>query len=203
MDVSHILAPLNDAQRQAVTAPPLPTLVLAGAGSGKTRVLTHRVEWLVQVENVSLLFPPYLDVHLREELGDAVLEHQEPCGEAKQAQCYRLPFGEHIFDFNRVEDTGGICNCIHALDEQGTQVVSPDGRYFVYYPNKEQDDSWNWLRRIAAKCGIAIKSKAWLMPFEEFFPGATSDGGYILVSRPRYYFWFFGYVGELPFEREI
>ncbi len=53
MDVSHILAPLNDAQRQAVTAPPLPTLVLAGAGSGKTRVLTHRVEWLVQVEGVS------------------------------------------------------------------------------------------------------------------------------------------------------
>ncbi len=53
MDVSHILAPLNDAQRQAVTAPLQPTLVLAGAGSGKTRVLTHRVEWLVQVEGVS------------------------------------------------------------------------------------------------------------------------------------------------------
>ena len=53
MDVSHILAPLNDAQRQAVSAPLLPTLVLAGAGSGKTRVLTHRVEWLVQVEDVS------------------------------------------------------------------------------------------------------------------------------------------------------
>jgi DNA helicase-2/ATP-dependent DNA helicase PcrA len=53
MDVSHILAPLNDAQRQAVTAPLSPTLVLAGAGSGKTRVLTHRVEWLVQVEGIS------------------------------------------------------------------------------------------------------------------------------------------------------
>ena len=52
MDVSHILAPLNDAQRQAVSAPLLPTLVLAGAGSGKTRVLTHRVEWLVQVEGL-------------------------------------------------------------------------------------------------------------------------------------------------------
>ena len=53
MDVSHILDPLNDAQRQAVTAPLMPTLVLAGAGSGKTRVLTHRVEWLVSVEGVS------------------------------------------------------------------------------------------------------------------------------------------------------
>src|SRR6186713_3473639 len=53
MDVSHILAGLNDEQRAAVTAPLAPTLVLAGAGSGKTRVLTHRVEWLVQVEGVS------------------------------------------------------------------------------------------------------------------------------------------------------
>jgi DNA helicase-2/ATP-dependent DNA helicase PcrA len=53
MDVSHILDPLNDAQRQAVSASLAPTLVLAGAGSGKTRVLTHRVEWLVQVEGVS------------------------------------------------------------------------------------------------------------------------------------------------------
>jgi DNA helicase-2/ATP-dependent DNA helicase PcrA len=53
MDISPIVGSLNDAQRAAVTAPLAPTLVLAGAGSGKTRVLTHRVAWLVQVENVS------------------------------------------------------------------------------------------------------------------------------------------------------
>lgn len=53
MDVSSIIDPLNAAQREAVTASPDPLLVLAGAGSGKTRVLVHRIAWLVQVENLS------------------------------------------------------------------------------------------------------------------------------------------------------
>jgi DNA helicase-2/ATP-dependent DNA helicase PcrA len=53
MDVTPILEALNDAQRQAVTAPAEPTLVIAGAGSGKTRVLVHRAAWLIDVEGVS------------------------------------------------------------------------------------------------------------------------------------------------------
>jgi len=53
MDVTPILEALNDAQRQAVTAPAKPLLVIAGAGSGKTRVLVHRAAWLIDVGGIS------------------------------------------------------------------------------------------------------------------------------------------------------
>lgn len=54
MDVSHILDSLNDKQRQAVTAEPEHRLVLAGAGSGKTSVLTRRIAWLLELQQASV-----------------------------------------------------------------------------------------------------------------------------------------------------
>ncbi len=53
MDVTRILENLNERQREAVTAPLGNHLVIAGAGSGKTRVLVHRVAWLIEAERVS------------------------------------------------------------------------------------------------------------------------------------------------------
>ena len=53
MDITHILDGLNDAQRDAVSSSEKAALILAGAGSGKTRVLVHRIAWLMQVEGVS------------------------------------------------------------------------------------------------------------------------------------------------------
>lgn len=55
MDVSSVLDPLNEAQRAAVAAPTGNILVLAGAGSGKTRVLVHRIAWYIETGQASPL----------------------------------------------------------------------------------------------------------------------------------------------------
>ncbi|MGD0958263.1 MAG: DNA helicase II [Methylomonas sp.] len=52
MDASRIISALNDAQRLAVSAPQQAMLVLAGAGSGKTRVLTHRIGWHIEINKI-------------------------------------------------------------------------------------------------------------------------------------------------------
>lgn len=53
MDVSELLDSLNDKQREVVGSPLQNMLVLAGAGSGKTRVLVQRIAWLMQVEQAA------------------------------------------------------------------------------------------------------------------------------------------------------
>ncbi len=53
MDTNRLLDTLNPEQREAVTLPFGPALVLAGAGSGKTRVLVHRIAWRIETADTS------------------------------------------------------------------------------------------------------------------------------------------------------
>ncbi|QLZ68603.1 DNA helicase II [Legionella sp. PC1000] len=53
MTLAAILKGLNERQREAVTSPLGNTLVLAGAGSGKTKVLVSRIAWLIEEEHIS------------------------------------------------------------------------------------------------------------------------------------------------------
>ena len=75
MDVSQLLNDLNDAQRRAVCASLTNILVLAGAGSGKTRVLVYRMAWLIQVKNIS----PY-EVLALTFTNKAAVEMRQRCG---------------------------------------------------------------------------------------------------------------------------
>jgi DNA helicase-2/ATP-dependent DNA helicase PcrA len=53
MSTAVLLKGLNERQREAVTAPLGNTLVLAGAGSGKTKVLVSRIAWLIEEKHSS------------------------------------------------------------------------------------------------------------------------------------------------------
>ncbi len=53
MDANHILESLNEAQQQAIKSDAKHSLILAGAGSGKTRVITHKVAWLSSILDIN------------------------------------------------------------------------------------------------------------------------------------------------------
>ena len=138
--VSHpesLLADLNPAQRDAVTGGDGPMLVLAGAGSGKTRVIAHRIAWLTGVQGVSP----------RNVL--AMTFTNKAAGEmARRVDDLLLPVGLKtplIATFHSV--------CVRMLRQHGKHIELPPG--FVIY---DEDDRQSLVKACMKEGELAERS---------------------------------------------
>jgi len=153
MDVSYLLDGLNDKQRDAVAAPPQHMLVLAGAGSGKTRVLVHRMAWLMQVERVapySLLAVTFTN---------------------KAAQEMR----------SRIEQTLGVSlnnlwmGTFHGLSHRMLRAHYLEARLPQGFQIIDSDDQYRLVRRVLKS--LNLDEKHWPPKQAQWFINARKDEG--------------------------
>ncbi|MGB4499386.1 MAG: DNA helicase II [Methylococcaceae bacterium] len=152
MDITSIIAPLNDAQRAAVTAPSQAMLILAGAGSGKTRVLVHRIVYQIQVNDVSpqsILAVTFTNKAANEMRGriETLLENSASSmwigtfhGIAhrllrRHAEQARLPK-----DFQVLDSSDQQRRIKHLLDELKIDVKELPPKEVQWFINKQKDD---------------------------------------------------------------
>ena len=132
MDVTDIIAPLNDAQREAVTAAPGHVLVLAGAGSGKTRVLVHRIAWLLATGEIS----PYGVL--------SVTFTNKAAGEMRG----------RIQSMLRVPVSGMWVGTFHGLSHRLLRAHWRDARLSEGFQILDADDQGRIVRRIVREMGL-------------------------------------------------
>ncbi|MDP5209605.1 DNA helicase II [Microbulbifer sp. 2205BS26-8] len=158
MDVSQILDPLNDAQREAVSAAPGNQLVLAGAGSGKTRVLVHRIAWLMRVEGAS----PYAIMAVTF-TNKAALE--------MRARIEAL-LGVNTF--------GMWVGTFHGLAHRLLKAHWQEAKLPQNFQILDADDQLRLLKRVQADLGL--DEKKWPVRETQWWIGAQKDEG----LRPQY-----------------
>jgi DNA helicase-2/ATP-dependent DNA helicase PcrA len=153
MDVSHILNNLNDAQRAAVTAEAGNMLVLAGAGSGKTRVLVHRIAWLIQAEG----FSPYSVL--------AVTFTNKAAREMRE----RI---DHLLGIN---NRGMWIGTFHGLAHRLLKAHAPDAGLPDNFQIIDADDQLRILKRIHRE--LELDEARWPPKQSQWFINAQKDEG--------------------------
>ena len=125
----QLLDQLNPVQRQAVTHPSGPLLILAGAGSGKTRVLTHRIAYLLQNcgvrphQIIAITFTNKAAREMQERLADLVPNSKGMWVSTFHAACMRMlrrdgdrvGLGKNFVIYDTSEQTALIRQCLHDL----------------------------------------------------------------------------------------
>ena len=140
--IDALLEGLNEPQRDAVTHGDGPLLILAGAGSGKTRVLTHRIAWLVQTgraragELLAITFTNKAAQEMRERVelllghstrGMWVMTFHAACARLLRAEAPRLGYTRQytIYDAGRLAPPG---QALHRRARRRPQALHPGRR---------------------------------------------------------------------------
>jgi len=152
--VEELLAGLNEPQRTAVTHPGGPLLILAGAGSGKTRVLTHRLAWLVHTgqvghhEVLAITFTNKAAQEMRERVelllgrrtrGMWVMTFHAACARMLRAEAPRLGYTRQFTIYDQADARRLVKHC---LEEHGHDTK----RYTPAAIHNQISDSKNKLR---------------------------------------------------------
>src|SRR5918994_6522116 len=129
--VDALLEGLNPPQREAVTSPGGPLLILAGAGSGKTRVLTHRIAWLLRTgqaradEVLAITFTNKAAQEMRDRVealvGRAtramwVMTFHSACVRMLRADAHRLGYTRQFTIYDAADSRRLIKKCLDDLD---------------------------------------------------------------------------------------
>ncbi len=152
--VDELLAGLNEPQRAAVTHPGGPLLILAGAGSGKTRVLTHRLAWLVHTgqvghhEVLAITFTNKAAQEMRERVelllgrrtrGMWVMTFHAACARMLRAEAPRLGYTRQFTIYDQADARRLVKHC---LEEHGHDTK----RYTPAAIHNQISDAKNRLR---------------------------------------------------------
>src|SRR5881296_1372454 len=146
------LADLNPAQREAVLATEGPLLVVAGAGSGKTRVLTYRVAHLINAcgvkpnEILAITFTNKAAGEMRERLEDLlgpvaraiwILTFHAACGRILRREAPRLGYRSNFTIYDQADQIRLVKQCLEDLEKDPKRFV-PRGIHAVISSQKNQ-----------------------------------------------------------------